>query len=118
MYCDVKAKVLQAVNKFVGLLILVAFVKVVRTGIFVECPVFEHVVDGGKDGSGHGSDGFLISAASSDANVLGMKVGPFGPGGGPGALNKSRLQPGGSGLQPVGPALAGALVVFRTEACP
>jgi hypothetical protein len=45
--------------------------------------------------------GFLISAASSDADVLGMKIGPLGPSRAPSALNKSSLQPWGSSLQRV-----------------
>jgi hypothetical protein len=47
-----------------------------------------------------------------------MKIGSFGAGGGPGTLHKGRLQPRCSGFQPVGPALACALVVFRTQAGP
>jgi hypothetical protein len=51
LYGNVEAKVLQTVNKFVGLLMLVALVKVVRPRIFVKGPVFEHVISGSQDGS-------------------------------------------------------------------
>lgn len=72
-------------------LTLSTVVEVVGSEVQVEGAVFEHMVGGGKHGSGDRSDGFPRAASRADAQVLGLQVASFGARGRPGALDEGGL---------------------------
>jgi hypothetical protein len=56
---DVESQVLQAVDEVKGLLVFGAMVEVVSAEILVEGSRLEHMVGGGEQGGGYGSDSFF-----------------------------------------------------------
>src|ERR1700681_1242147 len=86
--------------------------------VFVDRPVLEHVVDGGKDGGGDGHDRLLGAAPGFDAVELGLQVAVFLFYRRPGALHQRCFEPGSPLAQAIGSTLAGTFVVARTYAGP
>ena len=79
--------------------------------VLVEGAVPEHVIDGGQDRGGDGTDGLLGSAPVPQALELRLQVAGLLAAGGPGTLHEGGFQPGRSLAQPGGTPLAGAFVV-------
>src|SRR5512147_218499 len=86
--------------------------------ILVGGAIFQHVIDRGEDRRRHRAGGLLRTAAALETIKLRLKVAAVLAPGGPGALDQQRLQPWGALAQARGPALAGTLVVARTEPGP
>src|ERR1700692_4981269 len=86
--------------------------------VFVDRPVLEHVVDGGKDGGGDGQCRLVGAAPGFDAVELGLQVAVFLFYRRPGALHQRCFEPGSTLAQAIGSTLAGTLVVARTYASP
>src|SRR5437660_2225282 len=68
------AKVFKALHQALGLRDLGTAVEMVGTEILVDGSVLEHVVDGGENGGGDGTDGFLWPAAAAQAQVLSLVI--------------------------------------------
>src|SRR5437899_8998535 len=112
------AKVFKALHQALGLRDLGTAVEMVGTEILVDGSVLEHVVDGGENGGGDGTDGFLWPAAAAQAQVLSLVIASLFVFGRLGTLNQGRLKPLRTFAQPVRSASPGALVVARTHASP
>src|SRR5487761_1094590 len=112
------AKVSQAFDQAVFLLVGGTAIEVIAAEVFVHRPVLEHVVDGGKDGGGDGHDRLLGAAPGFDAVELGLQVAVFLFYRRPGALSQRGFEPGSTLAQAIGSTFAGTLVVARTYASP
>src|SRR5829696_9119186 len=115
---DVAAKVLETCDETPDLGGLGAAVEVIGAEVVIESYVFEYVVDGGEDGGGDRADRLLRTAAAFEAQVLRLQIAALLANGGPGALNQEGLEPGRALAQARGAALAGALVIARTQVRP
>src|SRR5438105_15927383 len=91
---DLTAESAQPAYETADRLGLVVTGEVIGAEIAVRDAVAEHVVGGGEHRGGHGEDGVLGAAAGLQAQELGLQVGVFGSGGGPGSGDQGRLDPG------------------------
>src|SRR5437899_1626037 len=112
------AKVFKALHQALGLRDLGTAVEMVGTEILVDGSVLEHVVDGGENGGGDGTDGFLWPAAAAQAQVLSLVIASLFVFGRLGTLDDGGLEPLRAFAKPVRSASPGALVVARTHARP
>src|SRR6266446_4555554 len=112
------AKVFEALHQALGLRDLGTAVEMVGTEILVDGSVFEHVVDGGENGGGDGTDGFLWPAAAAKAQVLSLVIASLFVFGRLSTLNHGRLEPLRTFAKPVRASSPGALVVAWTQASP
>src|SRR5882762_3852045 len=90
---DSIAKVFKALHQALGLRDLGTAVEMVGTEILIDGSVLEHVVDGGENGGGNGTDGFLRPAAATQAQVLSLAIASLFVFGRLGTLNQGRLKP-------------------------
>jgi hypothetical protein len=88
---------------------------VVGAEILVESALLEHVVGGGEHGGGVGADGLFCPASGAPAVELRPKVADLPAGGGSGALDQGRLEPGSAFAHTGGAAFPGALVDLGVE---
>jgi transposase len=115
---DLVADLLQAPDEAVGGLGGVLAVEVGSAQIVPFGAVLEHVPCGREHGGGHGDDGLLGASSRSDAMELRLQVASLDSYGRPGGLHQRGLEPLAAAAQPGAAALAGALVVARTQAGP
>src|SRR6266446_9468783 len=108
----------EALHQALGLRDLGTAVEMVGTEILVDGSVFEHVVDGGENGGGDGTDGFLWPAAAAKAQVLSLVIASLFVFGRLSTLNHGRLEPLRTFAKPVRASSPGALVVAWTQASP
>jgi hypothetical protein len=108
----------KALYQVLGVRDLGTAVEMVGTEILIDSSVFEHVVEGGEDGGGDGTDRFLRPAAAAQAQVLSLVVASLFVFGCVGTLNDGRLKPLRTFAKSVRSALPGALVVARAHASP
>src|SRR5262249_1693305 len=100
------------------LLVLVAALEVIGPKVLIHLPLFEHVVDGGEDRGGDGDDRLLRTAPRLYVVELGAQLRVLLAHRRPGALDERGLKPRRTLAQAIGAALAGALIVARTDASP
>ncbi len=84
----------EAFNQAMGGPNGVAFVEVVRAEILVGGAPLQHIVAGGKDGTGHSDQRPLGTAQRRQAAELRLQVRPFAFGGGPSSFAQGSAQPG------------------------
>ena len=84
--------------------------------VLVEGAVAEHVVGGGQDRGGDGTDGLLGATSVAQALELGLQIAGLFASPGPGALHQGGLEPGRALAQPGAASLAGAFIVARAQA--
>ena len=100
------------------LLVLVAALEVIGPKVLISLSVLEHVVDGSEDRGGDGDDRLLRTAPRLEVVELGAQVSVLLAHRRPGALHQCGLEPRRTLAQAIGAALAGALIVARTDAGP
>ncbi len=100
------------------LLLGCTLVKVLGPEVAPEGAVAQHVPGGREHGGGDGADRLLGAAALAQPLELGPEIAVLFARCRPGALHEGGLPPARALAQPVGPPLAGALVVARAETGP
>ena len=71
-------------------------VEVVGTEIVIEGAILEHMVGGGEDRGGDGTDRLFGAASGAQARKLCLQIAAVFAGGRPGALDQGGLEPGGA----------------------
>jgi len=108
----------EAFNQAMGGPNGVAFVEVVRAEILVGGAPLQHIVAGGKDGTGHSDQRPLGTAQRRQAAELRLQVRPFAFGGGPSSFAQGSAEPGIPTARGAALPFPGGLVVAGTNACP
>src|SRR5262245_38374216 len=104
----------QAVDGFVAIdAVEVGGAEIVPVGL-----VAQHVPGGGEHRGGHGEDGLLGAAPSAQAVELRLEIAAVHTHGSPGALHEGGLEPVAAVAQAGAAALAGTLIVTRTQSGP
>jgi hypothetical protein len=112
------ADLLQPSDKAVGCFMHIRAIEVSRPKVMPFGAVAQHMPSGGEHGGGHRDDGFLDAATGAKAVELGLQVAALDLHGRPGRLREGGLEPFAAGTQSRAAALAGALIVARTQAGP
>src|SRR5580692_4909458 len=84
--------------------------------VLVEGSILQHMIGSRQDRSGDSTNRLLVAATRAQAMILRLEIAGLLAGGGPGTLNEGGLEPRRSFAHSGGAALAGTLIVLRTEA--
>jgi autotransporter passenger strand-loop-strand repeat protein len=116
--CYLESKPGELCDQVPGFGVRGAAIEVVCSEITMQSSRFQHVVDGGEDGSHDGTNGLLRAAAALQPVELGHVVAVLLAFGRPCALDEHGLQPGRTLAEARGFLLAGAFVPTGTQTGP
>ena len=114
----IEAKLCELGDEAFGPDFLRATIEMIGTEILIHRPVLEHVVDRREERGSDRAGCLLWSTSAGETVELGVKVTAFLAPGGPGTLDQQRLKPPVAFSQPGGSALAGTLIIARTQPGP